>query len=219
MLILTRDEAGRRLGKALEPYVGREPLVVLGLSVGGMRVGAEIAAHFAAPLDILPATQLDVPGRLHSTFGAIVDGTVRIDTRRVVELGLPAAYVNAMVRIGREKADAEARALRGHSPPALVRGHTAVLADDGGATTLLATTAVQALREDGALRVLFAAPVTHPELALHLPEYVDRYVLLCDPDPASAPLVRDTAFEQTTRFDVRSLVRHSRAEGAVRERG
>lgn len=212
MVILTRIEAGRRLAMGLMPTVQGASVVVVALSPGGVRVGAEIARLHEAPLDIITASRLEVPGRARSVFGAVAAGATLLLPSRVAALGLPEDYVAGMVERARREVEQEAGAWRGGAPPVEVQGRVVVLADDGLSEPVLIAVAVQALRAAGAAQVVFAAPNAGPELCQALTDLVDARVLLYEPDAAPIACIRDPNFVQTTRMDVRNLVRRSRPD-------
>src|SRR5436190_1192529 len=57
-----RRDAGRRLARRLDAYVGRPDVVVLALPRGGVPVAYEIAVRLGATLDVLVVRKLGVPG-------------------------------------------------------------------------------------------------------------------------------------------------------------
>ena len=141
-LFRDRAHAGRELAAALEPYAGREGLIVLGLPRGGVPVAAEVARALGAPLDVLVVRKLGVPGHEELAMGAVASGGgVVLNDDVVAHLGVPAAAVRQEVE--REQAEVARReaAYRGDRPPLDLRGATALLVDDGvatGATVLAA---------------------------------------------------------------------------------
>ena len=210
MLVLTRTEVGRRLATGLVPELGMDPTVVIGMSPGGIAVAAEIARLFEAPLDVLPACRLDVPGRLRSTFGAIANGTTLLLPGRVAALALPEAYVTGLVELAHEEVAEAARAWRGQAGPVSLMGRTVVLADDGLAEPVLLQAAVRAVRSLGARRVVLAAPTATAECCADLGRAIDARVLLYEPGAPCPLRIQDQTFAQTTGADVSTLVRTSR---------
>ncbi|HXI20043.1 MAG TPA: hypothetical protein VNH46_03110, partial [Gemmatimonadales bacterium] len=64
----------------------------------------------------------------------------------------------------------------------------------------------------GAPRVVYAAPYAPPELSTALRECCEDRLLLYDAATPAAAYVVDPSFAQATRFDVRTMVRHSRSD-------
>src|SRR5687768_9013906 len=79
-----RQEAGRRLARALGHLAG-EDVVVLALPRGGVPVAFEVAAALAAPLDVLVVRKLGVPGHEELAMGALATGGVQILNQEVVD--------------------------------------------------------------------------------------------------------------------------------------
>ncbi len=214
MVTLTRADAGCRLAMGLGAMI-REVPVVLALSPGGARVASEIAKAFEAPLDVIPVHRLEVSGRPRSIFGAVADGTTLILSERVAQLGLPDDYVSAMADLAHREIDLLASAWRGGAPPVSLTGRTAVLADDGLSDPVAIAAAAHSLRGMGATRVIFAAPRANDALCEAIRSECDDFLLLFDDGTPAAAFVCDPDFSQTTRFDVRSMVRRSRPDFAA----
>lgn len=209
MVTLSRADAGRRLAMGLAPVVCVPPVVVA-LTPGGVRVASEVARAFEAPLDVLPVRRLDVAGRLHATFGAVAEGTTLILGDRVRALGLPDDYVSAMAELAHRAVEAEAHAWRGGAPPVLLEGRTVILADDGLSDPVSIAAATRALRALNVAHLVYAAPSVNLSLAKVVTAECDHCHLLYEAEAPIAAFVCDSDFSQTTRFDVRSMVRRSR---------
>lgn len=214
MFMLTRAEAGRRLALGLGAVV-RDVPAVFAVSPGGVRVASEIARAFDAPLDVIASYRLEVPGRTHSVFGAVADGSVIVLPDRVRVLGLPEDYVAGLVDIARREVDRTARASRGGAPQLEVQGRTVVLVDDGLSDCVSVAATAQSLREHGAHPIVYAAPMATPELLDALEPYCDEHLLLYAADAPVGTLICDPEFEQTTRLEVGALIRRSRSHLAA----
>ncbi|MEO8139635.1 MAG: hypothetical protein ABI742_08320 [Gemmatimonadota bacterium] len=184
--------------------------VVLALSPGGIRVASEIARSFGAVLDVIPVRRLEVSGRLHSTFGAVADAATLIQSDRVAQLGLPDDYVNAMATLAHREIAVVASAWRGGAPPVELTGRTVVLADDGLSDSLAVAAAARGLRDLGATRLIYAAPSASRALREAVSAACDQCLLLYDEAVPVEAFVCEADFSQTTRFEVRAMVRRSR---------
>ncbi len=210
MVTVTRMDAGRRLAVGLRAVVHDVPVVVA-LSPGGARMGEVIATDLEGPLDVMAVIRLEVPGRPRSTFGAVADGVTLILHERVKALGLPEAYVNRLVDFARRDVLQQARSWRGAAAPVDVAGRTVVLADDGTGNAVSVAAAATALREQGASRVLYAAPTATAELCRALQSLCESRVLLREPDLQEGTLVCDPTLAQTTTEEIATMVRRSRS--------
>lgn len=214
MVVLSQEDAGRRLARGLALVVRETPLV-LALSPGGASVAGEIARVLCAPLDIIATTRLDVPGRARSTFGAVADGAIVLLHDRIRTLGLPRDYVDGLIELARAEVDRVAAAWRGRESALPLKGRTVVLADDGAADPVLVVGAATALRQAGVAKLFLATPTASAELCQALHGLIDERIMLYEPEGTAATQVRDPSFAQTTEFDVHALVRRSRENAVV----
>ncbi|HSB54692.1 MAG TPA: hypothetical protein VLD58_10060 [Gemmatimonadales bacterium] len=214
MVLLTRAEVGRRLAQGLGAMLTEEP-VVLALTPGGVCVASEVASELHAPLDVLAAHRLDVPGRPRSTFGAVADGHVLLLEDRIRELQLPADYVAGLVNRVRREVEHEAATLRNGQPAVPLVHRVVVLVDDGSSEAVQVASAVTALRRAGAEQVIFAAPTASAELWRALVGLCDQRLVLFEPAGQVKTVVCDPEFAHTTHYDVRAMVRRSREHLAI----
>jgi putative phosphoribosyl transferase len=215
MVILSQEEAGRRLARGLA-LVFREAPVVVALSAGGAKVAGEIAHVLGSPLDIIAVTRLEVPGRPRSTFGAVADGAIVLLHERIRALALPQDYVDSLIEMARVEVARVAAAWRGEEQPIPLKGRGVVLADDGRTDAVLVVGAATALRRAGVARLVFATPTACGELCQALEGLVDERILLYEPEGPAATQVQDPSFAHTTEFDVHALVRRSRENRVIR---
>ncbi|HMA01660.1 MAG: phosphoribosyltransferase [Gemmatimonas sp.] len=167
MLFRNRAEAGRFLARELldaVPELRVEPVTVLAIPRGGVPVAAPIAASLRAPLDVFIARKLGAPGREELAIGAVAaDGTRVLDRELVHALRVSDAYLEKIT--AREIAEAQRRLalFRGTRPAPIVHGRSVILVDDGLATGATARAALEVLRSERPLRLIFAAPVASAE--------------------------------------------------------
>jgi len=177
-----REEAGRRLGAALEGRGYAQPLV-LGIPRGGVVTAAAVADALGAPLGVIVARKLRAPMQPELAIGAVTaDGTTWINEEAARLTRASAAYLEE--EIGRQSAEAREREaeLDGHRRGS-VAGRTVIVVDDGIATGATALAAVRAMKKEGAAKVVMAAPVAAPSSAGMLREAADEVVCLFeDPD-------------------------------------
>lgn len=214
MNLSTRSEAGRRLAQVLMPYATEQPLI-FAISPGGARVGFEVAQGLAAPLDVVCARKLEVPGRRRSTFGAVTPGTVRVSRPVMKALALPRRYVRNLVAQEEHEAELDEQSHRGAAGHLELSGRLVILVDDGSADPLVVTAVIASLRARHAAQVVFAAPVLSPDLRLAVSGRVDRLVILFGADDPHAPILCDEGFAQTTGEDVRRMVQLSRHQAEL----
>jgi putative phosphoribosyl transferase len=213
-----RRQAGRELARQLGAYAGRDDVLVLGLPRGGVPVAAEVAHALRAPLDVLVVRKLGVPGHEELAMGAVASGGARVLNASIVrDLGLGDDAIERVERQERLELARRERLFRGDRPSADLRGKTVVLVDDGIATGATMRSAVAALGNGPAARVVVATPVAAPEAVELLLREADEVVCLGTPRDflAVGRWYRD--FPQTSDAEVRELLAaaadRARAEG------
>ncbi len=174
-----REEAGRKLGRALEAYRDSDVLV-LAIPRGGVEVGYYVAEYLGAQLSMVIVRKLPLPTNPEAGFGAIAeDGGIFLIDRvaRAVSLAVS-------MRIQAEQKQEIARRIeilrQGERLPEM-EGRTVILVDDGIAMGSTMQAAVMLCRNKKAKKVVAAAPVAGPPAASDLAKVVDEIVILEQP--------------------------------------
>ncbi len=211
MRFQNRAHGGRRLGRELARYAGRDDVVVLALARGGVPVGFEIARALNAPLDIFLVRKLGVPGEEELAMGALASGGVRVFNEDLLtRLGVPAAAVDDVVAREQGELERRERAYRGARPPLPVAGRTVILADDGLATGASMRAAAMALSRRSPERIVVAVPVGAAEVCARLRDVADEVVCAETPEPLWAVGNWYDDFSQTTDEEARDLLEKAR---------
>ena len=184
-LFLDRADAGRKLAARLLA-LGLEHPVIYALPRGGVPVGLEVAKALKAPLDLILVRKIGAPGRPELALAAVVDGDspqLVVNEEVATATGAGAGFLKTALR--RELQEIERRrtlylAGRQHVSPA---NRTAIVVDDGAATGATAKAALQALRRQGAARVVLAVPVAPLETLETMRAEADNVVCLETPQP------------------------------------
>ena len=101
-----RTDAGRVLSRSLMRYRRDRSVIVLGLPRGGMAVARAVADALDAPLGVIVARKVGVPGIEDVALGAIAEGSHRVVADSVTwYLGVPARVVEKLAE--RESAELE----------------------------------------------------------------------------------------------------------------
>ena len=202
-----RAAAGRALAGALHAYAGRSDVVVLGLPRGGVPVAFEVARALDAPLDVVLARKLGVPGHEELALGAIASGGVRALNAEVVRaLNIAPDTIEAVAAREAEELARRERAYRDDRPPPEVAGRTAILVDDGLATGATMRAAVAALRRDGAVAIVVAVPVAAPDTCAAFRAEVDDVVCVVTPEPFDAVGLWYENYAPTADAEIRDLL-------------
>ncbi|HFC52860.1 MAG TPA: phosphoribosyltransferase [Gammaproteobacteria bacterium] len=178
-----RATAGRQLAAALRHYAGRDDLIVLALPRGGVPVAAGIARSLGAPLDVLLVRKLGLPGHPELAMGAIASGGVQVMNEDVVRhAGVSEEAVDAVLARERQELERRERVYRGDRPWPELTGRCVILVDDGLATGATMKAAIDAVRRQGAARIVVAVPVAPPQTVAELKPLVDEVVCPLQPE-------------------------------------
>ena len=199
-----RTDVGIRLAKVVAACNLDRP-VVLALPRGGVPVAAEVALVLQAPLDLLIARKIGVPGQPELAMGAVAEGLspeiVRNDT--IIDLaGISEDEFDAV--LGHELAEIERRHDRyiGARPRVNPAACDVVLIDDGIATGATIKAALRQVRARGPRSVTLAVPVAPPAAVAALRAEADRLICLLMPDAFGAIGTFYDEFHQVRDEDV-----------------
>src|SRR5437588_12888608 len=209
-----RTEAGRELGKALVTRLGpQDDVVVLALPRGGVPVGYEVARALHAPLDVFLVRKLGFPGHEELAMGAIATGGVRILDWQLVQMyGVPPDAIERVTMAEQRELERRERLYRDGRPAPDVKGRTVILIDDGLATGSTMRAAVEALREEGARKIVVAVPVAPEDTCAALREEVDEIICAVTPEPFRAVGIWYADFSETSDEEVRDLLARAARE-------
>lgn len=184
-----RLDAGDRLAAVIRGEMGvcegtpQSRVVVLAAPRGGVAVAVPIARSLHAPLDVVLARKLPAPGNPELGFGAVGEGGVRVVDRELVELlGLTDPEIEEIAARVEEEVTARSLLYRRTRPALSVEGACVIVVDDGVATGVTLTAAIDSARKRGAARVVAAAPVSSAEAQTRLSAKADHFICpLVDP--------------------------------------
>jgi len=208
-----RAEAGALLAEPIAALGLPDP-VVLALPRGGVPVGAGIARHLGALLDVVFVRKLGAPHEPELAIGAVADGAepqIVLNTRLVAALGIGADYIEAQVaheHAAIERRRHEYQAARPKVDPA---GRSVIVVDDGVATGMTMQAALRSARRARPIRLVAAAPVATREAVAMLRREADDVVCLSTPRRFRSVGSFYRNFSQVTDEDVVRLLREAAA--------
>lgn len=177
MIFSTREEAGRRLAGLLEKYRGAPDTIIVALPRGGVPIAAAMAEELDLPLDIFFVKKIPSPYNEEAGIGAVSEtGLMQVDSRAVETLGVSEEYLRRRAREKLEQMQRK-RELYGR-PRSDYQGKSVILTDDGVATGSSMLLAAEAVRREGAKRVIIAVPVAPSELLPVLEKVADEVYVL-----------------------------------------
>jgi putative phosphoribosyl transferase len=199
-----RKTAGRQLSQRLQ-YLRHEKPVVLALPRGGVPVGFEIAEGLDAALDIVLVRKIGVPWQPELALGAVVDGAdphVVINDSLAAELAIDESYIKSETARQLEEIERRRKLYLGDRPPVPLAGRTVIVVDDGIATGSTVRTALRAIRNAGAGKIVLAVPVAPRDALDELRGEVDEIICLSTPSPFIAVGAHYAEFAQLADADV-----------------
>jgi len=208
-MFANRRSAGRQLSARLQ-HLREEKPVVLALPSGGVPVGFEIAEGLDAPLDIVLVRKIGVPWQPELALGAVVNGAdpqTIINRNLAAELAIDEDYITSETARQLQEIERRRKVYLGNRSPVPLAGKTVILVDDGIATGSTARTALRAIRNAGAGKIVLAVPVAPKDALDELQTEVDEIICLSTPSPSFAVGAHYAEFGQLVDADVISLLK------------
>ena len=193
-----RSAAGKELAGELYKKQYNDPYI-LALPRGGVPVASEIASVLKSPINVIISRKIGAPGNPEFAVGAIAEGDVLILNKEAIQLhGFPEDKINEIAAKEIQEMERRISMYRNNESLPSLRNRTVVLVDDGVATGITALAAIKSIRNFGADKIIFAAPVCSYESSELLKEHVDDLVFLIKPKFMLAIGQYYQSFEQVT---------------------
>jgi predicted phosphoribosyltransferase len=183
VLFEDRHDAGRKLAAGFAGYRGKR-VVVLAIPNGGVPVGMELAAALGAELGVTVCRKIPIPLAPEGGLGAVAeDGTVYLNEAAVKHVGLTEEQLD--YETSKVKAEIKKRCLlyQVDRLPLRLGNRTVIVVDDGLASGVTMTAAVEAVRARRPESIVAAAPVASALAARRLEKVADRVVTVATVNP------------------------------------
>lgn len=175
-----RKDAALQLAKALEKYKGTHALV-LGIPRGGVETAYYIARYLDAELSILVSRKLGHPANPELAIGAIAeDGSIYL--RPQVKRELTEEIIQSITEEQKKEIRRRIKILRKGKPLPPIKNRIVILTDDGIATGATIFAAIEMCKNQGARKIIVAAPVSAIDTKETLEQMADEVVILDLPE-------------------------------------
>lgn len=154
-----RADAGHKLAAGLTEY-SKQKVVVLAIPNGGVPLAIQVADSLNSELDVIVCRKLSLPMNQEGGLGAVADdGTAIINEDIIKNDGISAAQIEH--EMNQVKTNIRERSLlyKGSALSPRMTGKIAIIVDDGLASGITMSVAVQAVRHRGPKKVVVAVPV------------------------------------------------------------
>ncbi len=168
-----RVDAGMRLSRLLEKHRDSDALL-MAIPAGGVPVAAEIARELKLPLDVVTVSKITPSWNTEVGYGAVAfDGTVWYDREMADQMRLSESEIRSGIQRATEKVKRREKLFRDDRPMPELSGKMVIVVDDGLASGVTMTVAVEALKGTGAQKIMVAVPTAHAEAIERLAGKVD----------------------------------------------
>jgi predicted phosphoribosyltransferase len=171
-----REDAGKALASRLSNYQ-HQRLAVLAIPNGGVPVAAVVAKGLNAELYLMIVRKLQIPDNPEAGFGALTsDGFLLLNQPLIDHLGLTKEDIQKQ----KEKAFQSIRSRQGYFgkwaelPP--LKDRTVILVDDGLASGFTMEATVKSVKNQGAEKIIVAAPTSSMTAYRRLEPLVDNII-------------------------------------------
>jgi putative phosphoribosyl transferase len=177
-----RAEAGRILAGRLKAFANQSDAVVVAIPNDGVPVAAQVATALNLPLTVQVIRKLGVPGQKEIFMGSIAGDDVRIINNETINaLHIPERVVDWVVFCESQELLRRKRVFAGERKIPELHGRTVILVDEGVATGCRMLAAVQAVRKQGAQRIVVAVPVGSTQGLAKVRAVADQVVCALEP--------------------------------------
>lgn len=200
-----RDDAARRLAKALEPWRGQNPLV-LAIPRGAVPMGRVLADELGGELDVVLVRKIGAPFQPELALGAIDE---QGQVHWTPGLGPQAASAQWLERARREQLElmrARRQRYGTRRQPIDPKGRLVIVVDDGLATGSTMVAALTAVRASQPARLICAVPVAARDSLARVAPLADQVVCLSTPEHFGAVSQYYLNFDQVGDDEVERIL-------------
>jgi putative phosphoribosyl transferase len=212
MYFRNRTEAATLLAEKLAHYAGEHPLV-LAIPRGAVPMAKIIADTLGGDLDVVLAAKIPAPANPEFAIGTVAENGWMQLAEWADEVGATAEYIERQKQALMEKMcqrRAEYSALRAPVDP---RDRTVIVVDDGLATGLTMTGALDALRKMHPRKLVVAVPVASLRALEDVGEHADEMICLSSPPHFRSVGQHYEDFSQVSDLEVAQTLGSAKSDG------
>ena len=171
-----RHDAGKQLAHTLEAYKKTDS-IVCALPRGGVVIGYEIAHYLKLPLEIVITRKIGHPQSPEYAIGAVTE-TGRFIGDEQELLSVDKEWLKNEIEKERQEAVRRKKLYATDHRKISVKDKTAIIVDDGVATGLTLSLAINEVRAEGPREIVVAVPVISNIVANTISEISDKLVAI-----------------------------------------
>ncbi len=208
MIFSDRNDAARRLARALEKFRGRHPLV-LAIPRGAVPMGEILARSLDGDLDVVLVRKLRAPDNPEFAIGSVAESGWSFIAPYAGRAGATPTYLEAEKKIQLETIRRRRERYTPLRPPLDPSGRVVIVVDDGLATGATMISALHSIREKKPLLLVCAVPVAPEDTLEKIRPLADETVCLEVPEYFQAVGEFYADFPQVTDAEVEAALRRA----------
>jgi len=201
-----RDEAAAKLAHALQPYKGKQPLI-LAIPRGAVPMAKIIADALDGEFDVVLVRKLRAPDYPELAIGSVDESGWTYIADHAKSVGADSEYIEAEKQVQMATIRERRAQYTPVRPPIDPAGRIVIVIDDGLATGATMISALHGLRNRKPARLICAVPVSPPETLRKIAVLADETVCLMTPDNFRAVGQFYVDFPQVMDEEVIALLR------------
>lgn len=201
-----RHEAALRLAERLQPYRGKNPLV-LAIPRGAVPMAKTIAHALGGEFDVVLVRKLRAPHHAELAVGSVDESGWVYVAEHAALYGADSAYIEAEKQVQLQTIRQRRAQYTPIRPPIDPSERIVIVIDDGLATGATMISALHGLRERHPARLICAVPVAPPETLEKIAGMADEVVCLQAPEFFRAVGQFYTHFPQVEDTEVIALLK------------
>jgi predicted phosphoribosyltransferase len=183
-----RTDAGNKLANLLknQNFIS-DKIIICAIPNGGVPVAIPIAKKLKIPLYILISSKIQYPWTTESGFGAITaDGKYVLNQNALDHYSMTKEQIDKQIALTKQKIIERVKIFEKFTIPAILKGKSIILVDDGLASGITTRAAIGFLIRKEVEYITIAVPTAHERSIIDLKQYAmknnSKEILVVCPD-------------------------------------